>query len=1023
VLLAASASAQVTTGTIYGRVIDPTGAVAPSASVEIRQLETGAVRTLTTDDRGTYRATALAVGPYEIRVEKADFSPEVRRGINLTVGQDAAVDFALKVGVVDQAVEVVADAPTVHTDGPALSFLVDEKKIRDLPLNGRSFTQLALLQPGVQVFKQERIGFIGGRGDKISISGGRPTDNVFLLDGTNANDLYNRTPGSSSGVFLGVETVREFSVVTNSYGAEYESGGGGVINAVTKSGTNEFHGSAFEFHRNSGFDARNFFDPASGPPEFNRNQFGATMGGPLQKDKTFFFAAYEGLYQDLANTHIVNVPSLAARDAAVPAAQPYIDLFPKPNLPTLSTNPLIAQYSFAFTEPTHEDFFQLRLDHALSSRHFLFARYTYDRADVTHSEPYPLFVEVEPSRNHYFTLEDKAILTSSTVNTARFAINHTHASVQNQPFPGVSIDPALSFTAGQPFGDLVVGGVTPTGSQFGTEPRIPVVADQKLYSLTDDLVWVKGRHTWKMGLLVERYAWDDVQDFEAFGEYLFPSINALMSAKPTRFTATLPGRAADRANRAWAFGAYVQDELQLTSRLKLNLGVRYSPSTVPADAQGRDYNLRNVVTDTQVTQGPLFRNPSWKNVGPRIGFAWDPTGDAKTSVRGGFGVYYDRLLQYVLTTARFQPPLFLTVNVNNPKFPSTPLPSNPPTSQLNIQAVDYNIKNPYSLQYSLTVERELFARTTLSVGYVGLRGENQLRGGSVNLATSVIQANGTPLFAAGAKRINPAWGDIDLKRADGNLWYNALQVGLLRRFSQGFQLQANYTFSRTIDDGSGLFFIDTRNSVSDPQNPFNNALERGLANYHVAHNFVANFSVALPTGRLSGVAGAILKDWQLNGIITLASGNPYTPGIVGDTAGALLRRPGQERPNIVGDPLSGTCPNGSPVGTAKCWYNPTAFALQPAGTFGNLGRNTLIGPGLANFDLAVTKNITARRSLLQFRAEAFNLFNHANLGAPDTNVFSGTGPDAGKVLPTAGTIFPPTLTAARQIQLGMKVLF
>jgi len=1022
-LTAVTARAQVTTGTISGTVTGDKGAVVPQASVHVRHTETGTVRTVTTDARGWYRATALAVGPYQIRVEASGLAPEVRRGIHLTVGQEAVVDFTLEAGSKDQEIAVVADASAVHTSGAALSYLVDEKKIRDLPLNGRSFTQLALLQPGVQVFKQERTGFIGGRGDKISISGARPTSNVFLLDGTNVNDLYNRTPGSTAGVFLGVETVREFSVVTNSFNAEYGRAAGGAINAVTKAGTNDIHGTGFWFHRNSALDARNFFDSLEGPPDFQRNQFGATLGGPVRKDRTFFFAAYEGLRQTLANTRIVNVPSAEARAAAVPAVRPYMALFPAPNLPALPNSPLIAQHSFAFDEPIHEDFFQVRLDHTLSSYHSIFARYTYDRADVTRSEPYPLFVEDEPSRNQYLTVEETGVLPGNLVNTLRVAFNRTDMNVRNRAYPGVSVDPALSFIPGRPFGDLIIGGLTPTGSQFGTEPRIPVVANQKLFEVMDDLVWVKGRHTLKTGVLAARYAWDDVQDFQSNGEYLFPSIAAFVAGTPSRFTATLPGSVPDRANRAWLFGAYVQDDFRITPRLVFNLGVRYSPQTVPADAQGRDYNLQDVVTGTQTTQGPLFKNPSWGNVAPRVGFAWDPKGDAKMSIRGGFGVYHDHLLHYMLTTQRFQPPLYLTRAITNPSFPNAGPLTAPPTSQLNIQTVDSNIKNPRTLQYSLTLERELFWSTTISVGYAGLRGYNQLRGGSVNLATPVIQADGTPFFPAGAPRINPAWADIDNKRADGNLWYNALQVGAVHRFYRGLQFQLAYTFSRTIDDGSGYLFIDTRNSVADPQNPFDNSRERGLANYHVAHNFVANFTADIPAGNLSGVAGALLKGWQVNGIVNLSSGNPFTPAIVGDRARALLRRAGQERPNQVGDPFSGTCPNGAPVHTADCWYNPSAFALQPAGTFGNLGRNTLIGPGLANVDLAATKNIGIGRSTVQLRVEAFNVFNHPNFGAPDTLVFSGTGADADKILPTAGKIFPNTLTTARQIQLGMKVLF
>ena len=1051
-MMTADLRAQVTTGVISGTVSDATGAVVPGATVRITHVETGISRALTTDEAGRFYAAALPVGQYEIRVERSGFAAEVRRGITLVVGQEAVVDFALRVGAATEMVEVTGDVPQVQTTSAALSYLVDDKKIRDLPLNGRSFTQLALLQPGVQTFKYERTGFFGGRGQKISVSGARPTSNTFLLDGTNANDLYNRTPGSSSGVFLGVDTVREFSVITNSYSAEYGRAAGGVINAVTKSGTNELHGSIFEFLRNSALDARNFFDQGPSPPPFKRSQFGGTLGGPIKNGKSFFFGAYEGLRQRLANTRIVNVPTLAQRAAAVPAVIPYINLFPRPNVGA-------GQFSFAFSEPTNEDFFQVRVDHVLSPRHSLFVRYTFDDARVIRSETYPLFAETEPSRNQYTTIEEKALLTHNLFNTLRFAFNRTNARVQDQPFPGASIDPSLSFISGQPFGDIVIGGVTPSGSQFGTEPRVPIVALQNLFEVTDDLVLTKGRHAFKLGGLLDRYQWNDVQDSFRFGEYLFANITAFLQGTPGltgRFTGTLPSSVADRANRSWLFGVYFQDDFRATSRLSLNLGLRYETITVPSDARGRDFNLRNILTDTQTTQGPLFRNPSRRNFGPRIGFAWDPWGNGKTAIRAGFGIFYDQILEYALPTTRFQTPLFFTVALTNPKFPNPGPLTAPPTPNLSLQVVDFNIANPHSLHYSFTIQRELFRDTALSVGYAGLRGINLLRGGSLNLRRPTIQPDGSLSFPVDAKRINPAWSDIDFKRADGNSWYNALQVSANRRFSRGLQFQASYTWSRNIDEGSGLFFSDTSNSVSDAQNPFDRKRERGLSNLQVKHNFVLNYTYDIPTGNYSGKAKKLIAGWQLNGILTLASGNPFTAAIVGDRAGALLRRPGQERPNQIADPFTPGPVAANPdihcqvtisqtifnpvtgknepgraadqVRTAQTWFNPCAFGLQPAaafgnpGTFGNLGRNTLIGPDLKNFDFALTKNTAIReRWTVQFRTEIFNIFNHPNFATPDASVFAGTDPAT--ILTTAGKIFPPTVSTSRQIQFGLKIMF
>jgi hypothetical protein len=556
----------------------------------------------------------------------------------------------------------------------------------------------------------------------------------------------------------------------------------------------------------------------------------------------------------------------------------------------------------------------------------------------------------------------------------------------------------------------------------------------------DDLVGTKGRHVFKAGGLANRYQWNEVQDFESHGEYVFPNINAFLNGGAASFTATLPGRVADRANRSWLVGVYFQDDFKATQRLTLNLGLRFEPITVPSDALGRDFNLRNVFTDAQTTHGPLFRNPSLKNIAPRFGFAWDPWGNGKTAVRGGFGIFYDPVLGYVLQTQHFQPPLFITLNQPNPAFPGPGTLRAPPTSRLNIQVVDSNMKNPHNLQYSLTIQREVFRETMVSVGYVGTRGIDLLRGGSVNLncptvspvplpcPKTTLQPGAAFLFPncvpspSNNCRINPAWADIDLKRADGNSWYNALQVSANRRFSHGLQFQAAYTFSRNIDEGSGIFFGDTSNSVSDPQDPFVRHQERGLSNLQVKHHFVLNHTYDLPGGSHTGAAGKLLKGWQLNGILTLSSGNPFTPSIVGDRARAFLRRPGQERPNIIGDPNRGSCPNGFPAGTPQCWFNPSAFALQPAGTFGDLGRNTLIGPGLETYDFAVTKNTAiTERWTVQFRGEIFNMFNHPNFGTPNALVLAGTDPAT--ILPTAGQIFPPTVTSSRQIQFGAKFIF
>jgi hypothetical protein len=493
------ASAQTVGASLQGTVYDPSRAVVPKSGVEIRSVETGATRRLTSDEEGRWREPVLLPGEYEIRVSAPGFQTVVRKGIHLAVGQEAVLDLVLEVGQTETEISVVGDAERVNLTSGALSGLVDQKQMRDLPLNGRSFQQLALLQPGVNAVTAGGNDPVGGRTPKISINGTRPEQSSFLLDGTDINDVYNKTPGSVGGVLLGVEAVLEFQVLTNSYSAEFGRSAGGVINAVTRAGTNQYHGSLFEFLRNSDLDAKNFFDPATLPiPPFKRNQFGGVMGGPIHKDRTFFFGSFESLIDRLGVTGVTSVPNLNARKGLLPtgqinvnqAIQPFLDtLLPPPNGRDLGGG--VAQYLFTEPQPTNEYFTQGRIDHRFSMNDFLFGRYTFDNGNVDRppTVKVPVTNTKERSRNQYVTLEYQHVFSPSLLNTLRVGFSRSDHESTNERT--IDIPPSLTWIPGQPLGFLTISGVAT--EDFG-DWRLPRRDRLNNWQYADTLFWNRGAH-------------------------------------------------------------------------------------------------------------------------------------------------------------------------------------------------------------------------------------------------------------------------------------------------------------------------------------------------------------------------------------------------------------------------------------------------------------------------------------------------------------------------------------------------
>src|SRR6266404_1557895 len=613
VMLVCSASlaaifAQTVGASLQGTVYDPSGAVVPQAEISIRNIDTGAVRTLVTDAGGRWREPVLLPGDYELRVSATGFQTILRKGVHLAVGQDAVMDLALELGRTGSEISVTADAERINLTSGAISGLVDEKQMRDLPLNGRSFQQLALLEPGVNSVNAGGNDPVGGRTPKISINGMRPEVSSFLLDGTDINDVYNKTPGSVGGVLLGVEAVLEFQVLTNSYSAEFGRSAGGVINAVTRAGANQVHGSLFEFLRNSDLDAKNFFDPATQPiPPFKRNQFGAVLGGPIRRDKTFFFGSFESLIDRLGVTGVTSVPDLAARQGQLPSGpvnvNPQISaviaaLFPSPNGRNLGGG--VAQYLFTAPQPTNEYFGQGRIDHRFSDKDSLFGRYTFDNGTVNRppTTKAPGTNTDERSRNQYFTVEYHHIFSPSLLNTLRLGFNRSdHESVNQR---NINIPPALSWITGQPFGYLTISGVAT--EDFG-DYRLPRLDRLNNFQYADTLFVNRGAHGVRLGFETQRIQFNQNTTSQVGGLLTFTSLSNFLQGIPSQFDFAVPGGVdPNRGYRQTLFAFFAQDDVRLKRNVTVNLGLRYEFVTVPTEVNGKISNLRNV-TDTALTVG------------------------------------------------------------------------------------------------------------------------------------------------------------------------------------------------------------------------------------------------------------------------------------------------------------------------------------------------------------------------------------------------------------------------------------
>jgi Carboxypeptidase regulatory-like domain/TonB dependent receptor len=1041
--------AQLAGSNLSGVVSDESGAAVANAKVSIKNLATGDVRDATTNADGVYSAPNLLPGNYEVTVTASGFQTLVQKGITLTVGSEQALNFTMKVGQLAQTVTVSEAPPTVDTTSSTLSATVEQKTVVDLPLNGRDWTQLATLQPGViSVRAQASNASTANRGNRgfgnqLSDSGHRPNENTYRIDGININDYSNGSPGSVLGASLGVDAIQEFNVVTTNYTAEYGRTSGAVVNAITKSGTNELHGSAYIFDRDKIFDAKPFFSSVKGP--FRRVQFGGSAGAPIVKDKTFIFGDYEGVRQTKSQSASVRVPSQNARNGIFANGDV---ITPNPNISNLlALYPLpanavttgdIATYDTSGQQTIVEDYFTIRADHKISSNDSLNGSYFFDKAPQDLPDALNNVVHEVFTKRQLVALTESHIFSPTLVNVARVGFNRVVGLV-NEPVRAINPaakDPALGVSAGL-FAPLFnVAGLTPAGglgnpSFFGHH--------YNSYQAYDDVFWTRGKHALKFGFAFERMQYNVLSQLNRNGRFgRYASVESFISNDPTTVALLDPSIRKEVGSRDSLFGGYIQDDWRFRSNLTLNLGLRYEALTLPTEAHN-GFGVINQLFAPAVAGGcaslivpnntpgctiPVNNmwqsNPTVNDVAPRIGFSWDPFKTGKTAVRGGFGIFDVLPLPYVYTIGDSLSVPFARQLSGTGTYHSSFDPNSLGNSALS-RYVDQQPRRSYALNWNLNIQREFTSHISAMVGYVGSHtlheafttdDSNQVAPPDVKLINGVYT---WPLPVGSGTRLNPNVGDIRPIFFDGTARYNSLQSQLLVRNLQGFQSQAVFTWGRCFDDGSGAQLGDPFLTSVPSLIFFDRQQRRGPCDFDIRRNLSINSLYAIPIPNTDSAWRRVGEGWQVGLIVTASTGTPFTVVTSKDNLGQNSTDP-WSFPNRV----SGCNPYVSNFRSQGMLYlNNACFTLLTVTTngpiVGNNGRNSLVGPALVNFDFTVLKDTTITERLkAQFRAEFFNVFNHANFQAPNIDAGTSTFP---------GVTLSQTATEGRDIQFGLKLIW
>jgi hypothetical protein len=1058
----APAKAQVSGATLSGLVTDEQGGPVANATISIKNAGTGVAREVTSNTDGIYSAPNLLPGEYEVTVTATGFQTLTEKGITLTVGGQQSLNLVMKVGALSQTVEVNAAIPDIQTTSSTVSSTVDSTTMRELPLNGRDWTSLATLEPGVSsIPNQVGTGFSANKGNRgfgnqLSNDGHRANENTYRVNGISINDYSNGSPGGASGLNLGVDGIQEFSVLTSNYTAEYGRTSGAVINAITKSGVNDFHGTAFLFDRDKVFDAKNYFDPAGPISPFRRVQFGASGGTAIIKDKLFVYGTYEGVRQNKPGSQAIHVPTAAERALAVPSIAPYLALWPvAPSGTPVDANGVTQTFNVALPTISNENYYTLRVDQKFSDKNSLAVTYFFDSGPQTQPDPLLNAIHEVFSRRQMASVEDTYVFSPALVNTVRVGLSRIRGDI-NSPVSGdkVATDTALAVAPGA-IGPPQIGvpGVLTTAIGLGGLNRfLHRWTSAQAY---DDAFLTRGTHSIKMGFAFERMLYNIIEQLSPNGrKNNYATLSDFLNNTPDTLNALAPGGSNEVAIRESLFAGYIHDDWRFRPNLTINLGLRYEFTTLPRDANNRIQEITTLVNCATPGVAPspsspcgpqhvdtfIRNNPTTKNFEPRVGFSWDPLKDGKTAVRGGLGIFDVLPLPYEfgLNTAATAPFQIIGLDKTNTLGSGIdPNISFDPNSIRN-RYIDQNPHRADVLNWNFNIQRQLGVGWTLTAGYVGSRSVHlSVAADDINLVPPVQTSAGI-LIPSNTYQLDPNWGGangglvpgppggsgIRPVLFDGESSYNGFQAQLRREMSHGLQGQVSYTLGKCRDTSSAPVTGDTYvNSVAVPL-LLSKAYRVGACDFDVRNTLVGTVIWDVP-GPKSGLVSYALGGWEMGTIVTATSGSPYTV-TVGGGGDPLATGFNGDFSMDFANLISGC--NATPGVTTNAAgqllaFNPNCFAAAPAVAggvlVGNSGRNRFYGPGLTTVDFSLFKNFSFReRFKAQFRSEFFNILNHPNFAAPnflnDANNSIGTG--------NAGVI-GSTSTASRQIQLGLKLVW
>ena len=1047
VLSGQAAWGQTTTASVVGVVRDATDSVLPGASVTVTNSQTGVAREVVTNQDGRYRLTNIPIGQYQVSAGLAGFRTMLRQGIDLTIGREAVVDFQLSLGDIETAITVRGDAPLVNLGGAGLGGVVDRTTIMEIPLSGRDLTGLITLQAGTVMTTRAAEGSSTGFSNKFSIGGSRVGENSILLDGTEVKGFDAGVPAGVTGNFMGGEAIQEFRVERNAYSAEFGGSAGGVVNVVSKSGTNALHGSTYGFFRNSDWDSVNFRAPnilnAAGQvvgrekPDFRRAQYGVSLGGRVVRNRMFYFANFEGMRERLEYPAFITTLSAAGRRGILgnrsvtvkPSVLPYLTLWPVAPADAVDLGDGRARYSVINAQPTHEDFYQLRVDHNFSGSDSVFGRVTRQTSGRKTPGEIARWRSDDGVYNTFATGEYKKIVSNQMLNTFRFGFNRRGITAFSYEDPGV--DPAMLLVPknkwSYPLGSVpVMGGMAVTGLTGLGIGRGWVDRYVNRFQFVDSAVYTRGGNTFKVGVDVLHMRMGGFNSARPAGNLTFGSVESLLVGQPRQFGGGIRAEADWYRSIMWnTVGSYAQWDWEIKSRATVNLGVRHEFYTVPREKDGKTANLRDWRNDKKLTFGdPWWKNPSFKNVSPRVGLAWDPTGSGKTAIRAGAGLFENLIQPEMFRMFPYRTPPAIETVFAAPEG-VIPFPEGLfdymiglGSQQGQVFVFPYeDMGNARMWQWNMNVQREILPNTGVTVGYVVSRGVDLYQQVALNTAVA-NQVNGRYVFPSNAGRPNPAF-DVNLQspRNIGKSWYKSLQVEMQRRMSSGWQMGLAYTLADSQDTASAYTPTFDGAGANGSGYVYDIMMGKALSSFHVRQRISANGVWQLPFGQgrhfgsdwptwVDTIAGG----WQVSGIMNFADGSPIevSIGARSDLAAIGLEF---DRPDLKAGG------NANPVvGDPDHYFDVSQFVFPAQRTIGSLGRNTLITAGIATVDLGMSKNITfSDTQRMQFRFEVFNLLNRANMGIPDTTVFNNRG------VATAGAGFiASTSTAARQIQLGLR---